>query len=316
MSVHASVSAAFGTHVTIDGTDSIHAYALVWWARVHGPEGDVPAVVKRTWGSGQHALEAWQRALVARGIRTVEPLLSPVAVQVDGDDEARTERWVAYPRLHGRGWDGSVDDVRAAGRLLGAMHAASADLVVDDFPAFEWGSDAPASIADDVEAVRASAAEHWPSADPAAWIAALRRFPTTLATVRDAALPLMPCSLDHRAANLLFDAEGALTFDLENAALAPRILDLAVAVLLFPLEDAGSAGRSLSRDEWRAFLAAYLERAPRLTSLERDLWPMAVEYMRLEWGTWHLTEGVEPEPANLGYLEDLLTLDGDRYALP
>lgn len=316
MSVHARVSAAFGAQVSIDGTDSIHSYSLVWWARVHGPDGDVPAVVKRTWGSAQPALEAWQRALVAHGIRTVEPLLPPVAVEVDDDGERRIEQWIAYPRLHGRAWDGSLDDVRAAGRLLGAMHAASADVTIDGFPPFEWGSDAPDSIAEDVDAVRAAAAQHWPSADPRPWIAALERFPATLAAVRRAGLPCIPVSLDHRAANLLFDDEGALAFDLENAALAPRILDLAVAVLLFPLEDAGCAGRALSHDEWRAFLAAYLEQAPRLSETERTLWPTAVEYMRLEWGTWHLTEGVEPEPENLAYLEDLLTLDAARYALP
>lgn len=317
MSVHASVSAAFGAQATIDGTESIHPYSLVWWARVHGPDGDVRAVVKRTWGSAQPALEAWQRALVAHGIRTVEPLLPPVAIDVvDDDGEQRVESWVAYPRLHGRAWDGSVDDIRSAGRLLGAMHAVSADVAIDGFPPFEWGSDAADSIADDVEAVRASVAEHWPSADAEPWVAALERFPATLATVRAARLPHLPVSLDHRASNLLFDAEGALAVDLENAALAPRILDLAVAVLLFPLEHAGCAGRALARDEWLAFLAGYLERAQRLDDAERALWPTAIEYMLLEWGTWHLTEGVEQAPANLAYLADLLTLDLARYALP
>ena len=244
--------------------------------------------------------------------RTVEPLLPAVEVVVDDE----RQQWIAYPRLHGRRWDGSVDDVAAAGRLLGAMHAASIDLRIDGFPDFEWGTDAPASIAEDVEAVRASAAQHWPNADAEPWVDALERFGATLAAVQGAGLPLIPASLDHRAANLLFDAEGALAFDLENAALAPRILDLAVAVLLFPLEDAGSAGSALSRDEWRAFLAAYLERAPRLSDAERERWPLALEYMRREWGTWHLTEGVETEAQNLAYLEDLLTLDGTRYALP
>ena len=39
--------------------------------------------------------------------------------------------------------------------------------------------------------------------------------------------------------------------------------------------------------------------------------------MKLEWGTWHLTEGVETEPeGTLAYLEDLLTLDeATRFAL-
>ncbi|QCR19007.1 phosphotransferase enzyme family protein [Agrococcus sp. SGAir0287] len=316
MSVRAAVQAAFGPDLTIDGTDSIHRFSLVWWARVHAPGGDVPAVVKRTWGSGQHALEAWQRVLVGRGVRTVAPLLPPVDVTIEEDGEGRRERWVAYPRLRGRGWDGSSTDVAAAGRLLGTMHAASTDLAIEGFPVFEWGTDAADSIAEDVEAVRRSTAEHWPHADPGPWIAALERFGDTLRAMRAAALPCIPASLDHRAANLLFDDEGAMTVDLENAALAPRLLDLALAVLLFPLEDVGCAGRALSGEEWRAFLAGYLAEAPPLGATERSAWPTALEYMRMEWGTWHLTEGVETDPANLAYLEDLLTLDAERFALP
>lgn len=104
--------------------------------------------------------------------------------------------------------------------------------------------------------------------------------------------------------------------DLENAALAPRILDLAVAVLLFPLEHAGSGGSALGSEQWAALRDAYVAACP-LTRQERELWPAALTYMKLEWGTWHLTEGVEAEPTgNLGYLEDLLTLDEHaRYPL-
>lgn len=279
---------------------------------MHGGAEDVPAVVKQTWSSPE-PLEAWQRTLVARGIRTVAPLL-PVATVGDGSADA--EHWVAYPRLAGSTWDGGAADLAAAGRLLGEMHAASAELVIDGFPGFEWGNPERDSIDEDIEAIRASAAEHWPSADVERWVAQLDGFPQLLERVRAADVPQLPASLDHRADNLLFDAEGALMLDLENAALAPRILDLAVAALLFPLEHAGSGGNALGSDEWVAFRDAYLAASP-LTRQERELWPAALTYMKLEWGTWHLTEGVEPEPTgNLGYLEDLLTLDEHaRYPL-
>ena len=82
MSVHAAVQEAFGSQVTIDGTDSIHPYSLVWWARVHGPDDDVPAVVKRTWGSGQQALEG----PVAEDVR--DHLLDELAPLERGDLDA------------------------------------------------------------------------------------------------------------------------------------------------------------------------------------------------------------------------------------
>lgn len=305
------VQSAFGDLLTIEHGDSLSSSSDVWSARVHGGAEDVPAIVKRTWGSPE-PLEAWQRTLVARGIRTVAPLVPSVAVG-EGDD---AERWGAYPRLNGRTWDGGVDDLAAAGRLLGQMHTASEGLAIDGFPAFEWGSAERASIDEDIEAIRDSAAEHWPTVDASRWIEQLDGFAALLDRVRAADLPQLPASIDHRAANLLFDAEGALMVDLENAALAPRVLDLAAAALLFPLEHPGADGSALGGEEWAAFRAGYLSEC-QLTRQERESWPIALTYMKLEWGTWHLTEGVESEPeGNLGYLEDLLTLDEhSRYPL-
>lgn len=305
------VQTAFGALLTIDGGDSLSPWSDVWSATVHGGAEPVPAIVKGTWGNPE-PLEAWQRTLVARGIRTVAPLAPTVTV---GEGE-EAEAWVAYPRLAGREWDGASDDLAAAGRLLGQMHVASEGLAIDGFPGFEWGNPERESIDEDIAAIRDSAAERWPGADTSRWVSQLDGFVPLLEQVRAADVPQLPASLDHRADNLLFDVEGALMLDLENAALAPRILDLAVAVLLFPLEHAGSGGRALGSDEWLAFRDAYLAACP-LTRQERELWPAALTYMKLEWGSWHLTEGVEAEPAgNLGYLEDLLTLDEHaRYPL-
>lgn len=316
MSALDQVKAAFADRVTIDGATSLHPYSTVWRATVHAEEGDVAAVVKRTWSRRQPQLETWQRALLADGVRTVAPLVPPVTIEAQTDDGLELQTWVAYPELAGRPWDGSTSDLAHAGTLLGDMHRASEGLDIEGFPDFDWGSDAADSIAEDIEAVEASAAEHWQGADPSRWVDQLRAFPGMLHEMRQAPMA-MPASVDHRASNLLFDDEGAAIVDLENASMAPRIFDLAVAVLLFPLEHEGSQGRALSRDEWLEFLDAYLERAPRLGDLERSMWPAAMTYMKLEWGTWHLTEGVERDPANLAYLQDLLTLDeGERYALP
>ncbi|WP_206446975.1 phosphotransferase enzyme family protein [Agrococcus sp. KRD186] len=298
------VQTAFGDLLTIDGGASLSPWSEVWSARVHGGAEEVPAIVKQTWGSPE-PLEAWQRTLVARGIRTVAPLAPAMAVG-EGDG---VEHWVAYPRLNGRDWDGGSADLGAAGRLLGEMHVASEGLVIDGFPGFEWGNPERASIDEDIAAIEASAAEHWPGLDVSRWVSQLDGFVPLLERVRAADVPQLPASLDHRADNLLFDVEGALMLDLENAALAPRILDLAVAALLFPLEHAGSGGSALGGAEWAAFRDAYLAACP-LTRQERELWPAALTYMKLEWGTWHLTDGVEAVPeGNLGYLQDLLTLD-------
>lgn len=308
------VQAAFGELLTIESSDSLSTKSPVWSASMHGGDEDVPAVVKQTWRNPE-PLEAWQRTLVARGIRTVAPLAPTVAVG-GGDEPGSEEQWVVYPRLTGREWDGGAADLAAAGRLLGEMHAASDALAIDGFPGFEWGDPARETLDAAIEAIRESAEEHWPTADASRWAAQLEDFESLLERVRAADVPHMPVSLDHRAKSMLFDDEGALMLDLEHAALAPRILDLAVAALLFPLEHAGSGGSALGSEEWMAFRDAYLAASP-LTRQERDLWPAALTYVKLERGTAHLTDGVDTEPeGSLGYLEDLLTLDEHaRYPL-
>lgn len=304
MAAKQDVQVAFGDMLTIDGGGSLTESADVWRAAVHGGDRDVEAVVKRTWRNPE-PLEAWQRTLVARGIRTIAPVTPAVHVEADGG----VETWVAYPWLEGRGWDGGSDDLVAAGALLGQMHRASHDLAIDGFARFEWGNPARESIDEDIEAIRASASEHWPHASVDRWVTQLDGFAALLEDMRQADLPQLPVSLDHRAANVVFDDAGALMVDLENAAFAPRTFDLAIAALLFPLEHTGAGGSALGSEEWSAFLGAYLGET-QLTRQERDAWPAALTYMKLEWGTWHLTEGVEAEPeGNLAYLEDLLTLD-------
>ena len=67
------VQAAFGELLTIDSGDSLSTRSQVWSENMHGGDDDVPAVVKQTWHRPE-PLEAWQRTLVARGIRTVAPL--------------------------------------------------------------------------------------------------------------------------------------------------------------------------------------------------------------------------------------------------
>ncbi|WP_407940472.1 phosphotransferase [Nonomuraea montanisoli] len=58
----------------------------------------------------------WVRHLAGLSLPVVTPLAGPH--RIAGDD------WVAYPWIDGRGYDGSPADIRAAGDLLGRLHAA------------------------------------------------------------------------------------------------------------------------------------------------------------------------------------------------
>ena len=278
----------------------------------------VTAAVKRTWRDPIKidGLTAWQRALHDAGVPVVTPLklrdvASPIAV-----DEGY---WTAYPWIEGRPWDGSIADTAAAGRLLGLMHRHSLPVTDERVPPLEWPTCAPESVQEDVDILRKVSAYEGAD-DPTLadrWEHDLRAFPaTTLPAIRDADLPTGPMTLDHRATNLIYPtSRGSGTplptmIDFENAEVAPRLLDLAISVLLFGSEAPSNPGHLFDQESWVAYRDAYLAAAPALTATERELWPAALDYMRLEWGTWHLGEGAAWDlPHERGLLHDLLTID-------
>jgi spectinomycin phosphotransferase len=141
----------------------------------------------------------------------------------------------------------------------------------------------------------------------------------TLPAVRGAELPHAPVSLDFRATNLRYQDGVPTLVDPDNAEYAPRLLDLALAALLFHNEIENGPGRLFDDAEWPGFVAAYLGHV-RLTAAERSLWPMAVRYMLIEWGFWTLTDaaaiGAWAQPAQRSFLHDLASTDESRFALP
>lgn len=105
--------------------------------------------------------------------------------------------------------------------------------------------------------------------------------------------------------------------DFENAKHAPRLLDLAIAVLLFFNEATPNPGRLFNTHEWEAFRAGYLSEAPPLATAELVSWPVALDYARLEWGTWHLGPGAEwTWPGQRWLLQALLTLEHAGEVFP
>jgi Ser/Thr protein kinase RdoA (MazF antagonist) len=141
----------------------------------------------------------------------------------------------------------------------------------------------------------------------------------TLPAVRGAELPGAPVSLDFRAVNLLYRDGVPTLVDPDNAEHAPRLLDVALAALMFHNEIENGPGRLFDDAEWPAFIGAYL-RHVRLTRAERALWPTAVRYMLIEWGFWTLTDaagiGAWAKPLQRSFLHDLASTDEARFRLP
>jgi spectinomycin phosphotransferase len=72
----------------------------------------------------------------------------------------------------------------------------------------------------------------------------------------------------------------------------PRLLDLALAVLLFHTELDTAPGRLFTIKEWTAFRDAYLAHVT-LTEAEYTAWPDALDYQLWEEGTWAIEDSSE-----------------------
>ncbi|MGI5489745.1 phosphotransferase [Microtetraspora malaysiensis] len=294
--------------------ESCYLYAPVFPIRT----GGMKAVVKRTTGpaTAAAAISRWLRALVAQDVQAVTPL----PLSMENPAEIGDRVWVAYPWVEGRPYDGSTADIVSAGDLLGRIHAAR--VPDEDMPRFPWPDHDEASVEEDVTGLQRVLGKYAPDlldvvlSRVSPWLASFMT--ETLPPVRDADLPRAVVSMDFKANNLVYVDGRPVLIDPDNAEYAPRLLDLALSALLFHYESAGSPPRLFTSSEWAVFLAAY-RRHVELTDNEIALWPTALRYMLLEWGTWTLIDAAEwddwNDPHKQAFLIDLATVDIARFPL-
>jgi Ser/Thr protein kinase RdoA (MazF antagonist) len=306
---------AFGLDAGAFRRESIYAFGPVF----HGSHGGSDVVVKRTRSPLQVAeqLLRWTGSLAARGIAVITPSRSvapnPVAV---GD-----EVWVAYPFIRGGDYVGTKDQLTSAGRLLGAIHAASKEGGVEpDFAPFAFPDLDPMSIDEDVRSLRQVLKRHLPT--DADVIAA--RYDKELSklrdeyspALRDAGLVRVVGPWDYKANNLVYVDETPVLVDPDSAGFLPRLLDLALAAVLFHNEQAQAPGRMFSAEEWKSFWVGYSEHIA-MSPIEVELWPTALEFMRLEEGLWLALNDEDGWSGGRqrAFLTDLLMADLSRLTL-
>lgn len=276
--------------------ESIYPYAPVFRALIDGR----PVVVKRTRRSTPAAIATWVRSLASDGFPVVVPVSEPVRV---GSGAA----WVAYPWIEGRTHQPGPADAAAAGDALGRMHGR--DAARSGIPAFSWPDYEPGAVAGDL--ARCLPMVSGALLDRLRDLAA-RLEPELLPAMRAADLPWCEASADWKATNLVHTPTGPVLVDPDNAEYLPRVLDLALAVVLFNTETA--AHRAFDGAEWHAFRTAYLAHV-RLSDAERELWPVALEYQQWEEGSWAVEDSDWSDPGRAAFLTDALCADASRFPL-
>ncbi|WP_027483414.1 phosphotransferase enzyme family protein [Deinococcus pimensis] len=266
----------------------LHPRADVWLAW----HGQARVVLKRTSTRYGDAVAAWTRRLAADGTRIVTPVeLAGGNPCVFGDD-----RWVVYPFVAGARYRGGRSEIRAAGELLGRIHAAGARATPGLQEHVTVRAFAEQDVRDDVTTVLTHVCAAFPElADVMRALLEDRvtRYVTrALPRLRAARLPLADGSWDHKAANLVFVTPEAPTLvDPDNAARLPRVYDLAITALAFHLDPGLHDGpvRLFTVGEWGVFLKGYAEHV-RLTDEERLVWADVLLCAWMDEALWQLQD--------------------------
>ncbi|MGC0272827.1 phosphotransferase enzyme family protein [Pseudactinotalea sp. Z1739] len=307
------------------GLVEVHADSLSPWACVHRARtaDGRDVVVKRTAPSARRAeaMARWTRALVHEGV----PVVTPVELALANPAQVQDDWCVVYPFLTGRAYAAQdLGDVRAAGSLLGRIHATPLDTsVLQALRPYAWPGTTRAEVETDLATLGTRlpamlgprAGEH---ALGAVTALADRWWQESFPMLRsaDTTLPRAGVSSDFKAANLIYAPP--VLVDPDNGGLEPRLFDLAMAVVLFHHESPSAPGRLFTETEWQAFYAGYAEHVT-LTPAERDLWPAALDHMFWEEGTWVLEDNDDDawaDPRQGAYLRDLATINPARFSLP
>lgn len=292
--------------------------SLTRFARVHrGRTADGSDVVVKVAGSDSErvaAMARWQRELAAQGV----PVVTALELDTANPQQLGEDWWVVYPFLEGAAYTGTAQQIESAGALLGLIHAADAG--TEGLRDYAWPDTDHDDVVADLETLEGVLTAQGDQEAFAAVRDLAGRWWENKARLeaRDADLPRCGVSSDYKANNLIWAGPLPILVDPDNGGHEPRLFELAFVATMFHNECDGAPGRLLDPGEWAAFLAGYTQHVE-LTDAERELWPLVLDHILWEEGTWALEDNDEAawaDPRQRACLLDLARASVQRFPLP
>ena len=264
-------------------------------------------------------LKKWQLDLNANsGVRVVHPVDLPVPNPqlVDG------QVWVVYPFIDGKTFANTEDQIARAGEFLGKLHhyKPDTDHGFGRFDPREFGEDFLSEVQDDLKNLHDYVSRNGMEPNRVLLSELASYLTDTHAGLMSTELPMANATWDFKASNILFVDDEVVGIDLENAARLPRIVDLALALLLFngDLDDDLCPPRCFTVDEWQIFLRGYRKHVS-FEEVEIDNWRDVLRFVYADEAIWAVCESLN-NLANASsrtsiFMTNLLDLDLSRYEI-
>ena len=317
---YVEIARAFGIEIKDEKElESLYPYAPVFKVTAQGGVW----VLKRSQKpiSRARAIAAWTNHLAGQNIPAVRPAPgfgeNPRAFQ---NEEGEEQVWVVYPFIDGYPYDGDLTQIRAAGELLGKIHAAG---MKEDLGLKQRETVVTVEaeeIEGDIKKVPGFLQQAFPNQVEEAKSLLQRHtqryFQQVSPRIATTRLPVTNCSYDYKASNLVYHHTGPVLVDPDNGGRIPRAYDLAIAALLFHNEGTGPA-RVFTTEEWKVFLEGYGGYI-QLNELEISNWEDILLCAWIDEALWLLQDDESgwEDSKQSGLLKSLLFVDFDTLALP
>lgn len=297
------------------GEKSIYNYSPVFKCKLKNEY----AIVKKTRKPVSRAqkLAKWERHLKSRGVNIVSPIKRRLKKSIT---ECNEEVWVIYPFIEGRQYDGSMQDIYEAGKLLGLMHELSQQNILSA-KGFNWNIydlEYRDEVTEDLEKIY----EDIEDKEEKKQFEKLKNrmealMESNYTGLKGLKLPYVDGCWDYKANNLVYKENGKpVLIDPDNAGRIPRIFDLALALILFHNEMETAPPRMFSVKEWDLFKEGYLEYV-NITQEEKDIWNKYLLFVFADEATWSIMNFEEEKENERQYkfLKSLLKFDEMKYKL-
>lgn len=297
------------------GGKSIYKYSPVFVSMYNGNK----VIIKKTKPNEKKVVElfAWEEELKNCGIECVSPIKD-----IKGEIVTcvvKEDRWMLYPYIEGERFDGSINHIRNAGRLLGKIHKATEDkrFFSSGFKFESFEDEFIKEVNEDLIVINRRYIDTIPSQ-------ALEGFKKWIRDIIDTnynnlykrEFPKVDCSWDFKSNNLVYSENGIPTLiDPDNGGCVPRIIDLALALILFNTEMETAPARMFNEEEWTSFKSGYYEYIE-LTQVEKDSWYDILKFVFIDEGLWAIIDLDDGESSRQKeFIKSLIEFSAEDFPL-
>lgn len=219
------------------------------------------------------------------------PVVTPVKLNSSNPKQIDDDCFICYPFINGTDYQGTNDEIKQAGELLGRIHSfASKDNVfnLEKYDVFDFYYH---EVDDHIKKIECFVNAYQVDMDTKGLKNLFYRAVENQEGLKNFRLMWIETPHDYKANNLKFNDKPTLV-DPDNAAWIPRTFDLALSLLLFHNELSSAPDRVFTPTEWQLFLDGYLAHQT-LTENEIKHWNKTVLHVFLDEVMWLLAEEAE-----------------------